>query len=167
MIVTHLRHGNKITIIKPGMHWYTQNNAQFEKPRLNNAREKANNKAFFFFVKSNTRILSHVNMCQNEKKEKKRRSYIHDLLSVLNNCTKSQLNRIYSQNWNNVTRDLETKSMSSNLQWKRSPEQGYGHARFQRYRLESVRKTGFFFFFERGNISIISPEHVRNSQIVE
>ena len=45
------------------------------------------------------------------------------------------------------------------------PEQGYDHAQFERSSFNSVREEGnvfgvVFFFFKRGNMSIISFEHM-------
>ena len=66
------------------------NNAKFEKPCLNSVRDKANEKCF-------CQIRKHANLSPSKmytSKEKKKKWRIHDLLNVLNNPTKFQLNQI-------------------------------------------------------------------------
>ena len=69
MILTHLWPWNKAKLID----WYEPvhpkqgvpvHNAKFEKPRLNNVREKQTK---FFFLKSETCQLSPLNMCESKK----------------------------------------------------------------------------------------------------
>ena len=58
------------------------NNAKFEKLRLNSVREKP---MIIFLVRSGNMSMIFLEMCK--RKKKKRRSYIHHLLDVLNNPT--------------------------------------------------------------------------------